>query len=108
MSRALDQKPEMTNARADYYGRIGEHNMTPLWEVIHKLLAKEPVTEATPHIWKYGEIRDLLLESANVISAAEAERRATVDYAGRNCANPSSFTRRLTVHHRRQPRFYGD
>lgn len=78
MSRALDQKPEMTNARADYYGRIGEHNMTPLWEVIHKLLAKEPVTQATPHIWKYDEIRGLLLESADVISAAEAERRVLV------------------------------
>ena len=78
MSRALDQKPEMTNARADYYGRIGKHNMTPLWEVIHKLLAKEPVTEATPHIWKYAEIRDVLLESADVISAAEAERRVLV------------------------------
>jgi gentisate 1,2-dioxygenase len=78
VSRALDAKPEMTNARADYYARIGEHSMAPLWEVLHKLLAKEPVTAATPHIWKYKQLRSSLLESANVISAEEAERRVLV------------------------------
>ena len=28
MSRALHEKPELTNARADFYGRMGEQNMT--------------------------------------------------------------------------------
>lgn len=78
MSRALHTKPEMTNARADYYGRIDKKSMTPLWEVIHKLLASEPVTEATPHIWKYDEVRDDVMEAADVISAEEAERRVLV------------------------------
>jgi gentisate 1,2-dioxygenase len=78
MSRALDAKPETTNARADYYARIGKHNMAPLWEVLHKLLAKEPVTQATPHVWKYREVRKALLESAEIISAEEAERRVLV------------------------------
>ena len=39
MSRALDGTPELTNARADYYERISEYSMAPLWEVLHQLLA---------------------------------------------------------------------
>ncbi len=78
MSRGLDTKPETTNARADYYGRIDEYNMTPLWEVIHKLLAREPVTEATPYLWNYDSVRPSLMESADLISTEEAERRVLV------------------------------
>lgn len=78
MSRALHEKPELTNARADYYGRIEAHSMTPLWEVLHTLLAVEPVTEATPHMWQYDTVRPYVLESADVISAEEAERRVLV------------------------------
>ena len=78
MSRGLDTKPETTNARADYYGRIDEYNMAPLWEVIHKLLAREPVTEATPYLWNYDSVRPSLMESADLISTEEAERRVLV------------------------------
>ena len=78
MSRGLDTKPEMTNARADYYGRIDEYNMAPLWEVLHNLLAREPVTEATPHLWNYDSLRPSLMESADVISTEEAERRVLI------------------------------
>ncbi|MBM3486684.1 MAG: gentisate 1,2-dioxygenase [Alphaproteobacteria bacterium] len=78
MSRALDAKPETTNARADYYGRIDKFHMAPLWEVLHKLLSHEPVTQASPHVWHYDKLRGHLLESADQISAAEAERRVLV------------------------------
>ncbi len=78
MSRALHEKPAMTNTRADFYGRMAEQHMTPLWEVLHTLLATEPVTEATPHKWDYDACRPYILESANVISAEEAERRVMV------------------------------
>ena len=78
MSRAMDSKPETTDARAAYYERIKEHNLSPLWEVLHKLLAKEPVSEATPHVWSYDALRPSLLQSADVISTEEAERRVLV------------------------------
>jgi gentisate 1,2-dioxygenase len=95
MSRALEKAPEMTNARADYYARIGKHSMTPLWEVISKLLTREPQTKATPHIWKYDALRPILLESADVISAAEAERRVLVlenpSMPGASCITESLY-----------------
>jgi gentisate 1,2-dioxygenase len=95
MSRALDTKPELTNARADYYARIAGHGLTPLWEVIHQLLSREPVTEATPHLWHYDGLRDDLLESAELISAAEAERRVLVlenpTMAGKSCITEALY-----------------
>ncbi len=95
MSRGLETKPEMTNARADYYGRIGEHNLAPLWEVLHNLLAHEPVTEATPHLWHYDSLRPSLMESAEVISTEEAERRVLVlenpTMRGKSCITEALF-----------------
>ena len=95
MSRGLDTKPEMTNARADYYGRIDEYNMAPLWEVLHKLLAHEPVTEATPHLWNYDSLRPSLMESADVISTEEAERRVLIlenpSMRGKSCITEALY-----------------
>mgnify|MGYP001159459053 FL=1 len=78
MSRALHEKPELTNARADFYGRMAEQKMTPLWEVLHTLLAEAPVTDAVPHKWDYDLCRPYIMESADIISAEEAERRVMV------------------------------
>ena len=78
MSRALHEKPKLTNTRADFYARMATTNMTPLWEVLHTLLSTQPVTEATPHKWDYDECRPYILESAGIISAEEAERRVMV------------------------------
>lgn len=95
MARALHTKPEMTNARADYYARIGESNMAPLWEVLHKLLAVEPVTEATPYVWAYDDIRDSVLESADLITTEEAERRVLIlenpTLKGRSCITEALY-----------------
>lgn len=95
MSRALDSKPETTNARADYYGRIDAYNMAPLWEVLHKLLAREPVTEATPYLWNYDALRPSLMEAAEVISTEEAERRVLIlenpSMRGRACITEALY-----------------
>jgi gentisate 1,2-dioxygenase len=66
------------DARADFYARIAEHQLAPLWEVIRTLLAREPTSDARPHVWRYAQTRPLLLESGALISAEEAERRVLV------------------------------
>ena len=75
---ALEKAPETTADREAYYGRIAEHNMTPLWEVLHGLVTKEPVSRAQPAIWHYDAIREEILESADIITAEEAERRVLI------------------------------
>lgn len=95
MARGLHEKPAMTNVRADYYARISEQNMAPLWEVLHELLAVEPVTDATPYLWNYQELRPNLMESADVISTEEAERRVLVlenpTMRGRSCITEALY-----------------
>jgi gentisate 1,2-dioxygenase len=94
MSRALE-KPELTEVRERYYEQISQHNMAPLWEVLHKLLSREPITQATPYVWKYNEIRSTILEAADIISAAEAERRVLVlenpSMRGQTCITESLY-----------------
>ena len=95
MNRALHEKPELTNARADFYGRMAKQNMTPLWEVLHTLLSDAPVTEATPHKWDYDLCRPYIMESAEIISAEEAERRVMVlenpTLEGRSCITEALY-----------------
>ena len=95
MSRAMDSKPETNEARAAYYERIKRQNLAPLWEVLHQLLAKEPVSDATPHLWSYDGLRPSLLESADLISTEEAERRVLVlenpTMQGRSCITEALY-----------------
>ena len=64
--------------RREYYGRIGRHDLAPLWEVLGTLVTKAPVTPCLPALWKYREVRPCLMESGELISAEEAERRVLV------------------------------
>ncbi|HEY5209940.1 MAG TPA: gentisate 1,2-dioxygenase [Stellaceae bacterium] len=65
-------------ARRDFYGRIGERNLAPLWEVLHKLVTATPETTIVPHLWRYADLRPDLMEACELITAREAERRVLV------------------------------
>ncbi|MCB5944969.1 gentisate 1,2-dioxygenase [Acidocella sp. KAb 2-4] len=65
-------------AREVYYGKIAERNLSPLWESLHNLVPTAPRPQSVAAIWKYAQLRDLIMESGRVISAAEAIRRVLV------------------------------
>src|SRR5260221_2024107 len=64
--------------RKAFYARIGEHSMTPLWEVLHNLVPPQPATPCVPAMWRYETVRPFLMESGRLISAQEAVRRVLV------------------------------
>ena len=64
--------------RAEFYGRLAPQNLAPLWEVLKGLLPSEPRPKAVPHLWRYTDLRPLLLESGALLTAEEAERRVLV------------------------------
>jgi gentisate 1,2-dioxygenase len=64
--------------RRDYYARIRPLHLAPLWEELHALVPREPQTPCVPALWRYDEIRPLLMESAALITAEEAVRRVLV------------------------------
>ncbi len=65
-------------ARQDFYGRIGGLAMKPLWEELAALVPAAPVTEALPASWRYSQVKPFLMESGELISAREAERRVLI------------------------------
>jgi len=65
--------------RQDFYNRIAAHGLAPLWEQLHSLVTRAPVTEAIPAHWDYdGIVRPHLMEAAGLITAKEAERRVLI------------------------------
>ncbi len=62
----------------EFYERLNVKNATPLWEHLARLVAPEPQSACVPALWRYDELRPLLLEAGDLISAKEAERRVLV------------------------------
>jgi len=64
------------STRADeYYAGLGEYEVAALWKQLATLLPPEPTSPAQPYIWRYDQIRPLLMEAGEVVTAEEAERR---------------------------------
>ncbi|MBX9826847.1 MAG: gentisate 1,2-dioxygenase [Xanthobacteraceae bacterium] len=74
----LDPKHNVTGNRQAYYDKISKKDMAPLWEVLRNVVTKEPKSKCSPNIWKFDEVKKLMLEAGDVITAEEAERRVLV------------------------------
>ena len=79
-SPKADAKHNLKAVRDAYYDRIAKYDMAPLWEVLKNVVTKEPKTRCRPQIWKFADVKRLMLEAGDVISisADEAERRVLV------------------------------
>ena len=64
--------------REDFYKRIAEHSMKPLWKVLASVVTDEPVTRCAPVVWHFDDIKRLVTESGPLITAEEAERRVLI------------------------------
>jgi gentisate 1,2-dioxygenase len=76
--RSPDSKHNIKGSRQAYYDKISDYNLAPLWEVLRDIVTKEPKSKCAPVIWKFADIKRLMLEAGDVISAEEAERRVLV------------------------------
>ena len=81
--------------RAAYYELIAERQMAPLWESLHTLVPPQPKPQAQAAIWRYAQIRDLVMQAGAVISAEEAVRRVLVlenpGLPGKSSITPSLY-----------------
>ena len=71
-------KPAIPKRLDDYYARIASWQVAPLWERLAKLVTQEPQIDAVAYLWNYEALRPILLESAELISEEEAERRVLI------------------------------
>jgi gentisate 1,2-dioxygenase len=71
-------KPDTSPERADFYARLDKKNTAPLWEVLGRLVLPQPQPVTQPALWKWDELRPLIMEGGRLITAKEAERRVLV------------------------------
>ena len=63
----------------EFYRDIDGFNLAPLWESLHTLVTREPVTPVIPVHWDFSmTVRPRLMEAGRLISAEQAERRVLV------------------------------
>lgn len=87
---------------ADYMDSLPAHHVAPLWTVMGAMVPPRPAPKTTVAVWRYDEMRPLLIRAGALVSAKEAERRVlmlvnpglrapyTTDtlYAGLQCILP--------------------
>jgi gentisate 1,2-dioxygenase len=77
-SAKADTKHNLKAVREAYYDRIAKYDMAPLWEVLKDVVRSEPRSKCVPQLWKFADVKRLMLEAGDVISTEEAERRVLV------------------------------
>jgi gentisate 1,2-dioxygenase len=77
-AQPFDTSGRTAVGRDAYYDRIAPQHMAPLWTRLKALVPKEPTPVGVPHRWAYADVRPYVLESAEHISAKEAERRVLI------------------------------
>jgi len=70
--------PESTPEREAFNGRLGQKNAAPLWNVLGAIVPREPQPRCAATLWRYDELRPLLMEAGELITAEEAERRVLI------------------------------
>jgi len=81
--------------RQQLYRDMDPLHLTPLWEVLHSLVPKEPKTPCVAAHWKYDEVRPFLMRAGDAITAEEAVRRVLVlenpALRGQSCITQSLY-----------------
>lgn len=61
-----------------YYDRVAARHALPLWVDTAQYVPAEPAPPYDPALWKYEDIRPLLIEAGDVVTPEEASRRVLV------------------------------
>lgn len=81
--------------REQLYRDMAPLNLTPLWEVLHALVPREPKTPCVAASWKYSDVRPFLMRAGQAITAEEAVRRVLVlenpALRGQSCITQSLY-----------------
>ncbi|KAK9371468.1 RmlC-like cupin, partial [Lipomyces chichibuensis] len=75
MSTTTEETITVTAAQASLFDSLKDYNVEPLWTVMSAMVPSRPKPKAVPTVWKYSELRPLLIESGRVVDQEEAERR---------------------------------
>ena len=74
----LASDPFRTTTEAELKQRIAAAGLVPLWTFFKEWFSAEPRPGAIPHLWRYADLRPIVMETGAGVSTAEAERRVLV------------------------------
>jgi len=77
-SPPIFEKPALTPERQEFYARLEKKGTAPLWQVLSRIIPAQPTPEALPVLFRYDELRPLLREAGELLTAHEAERRVLI------------------------------
>jgi gentisate 1,2-dioxygenase len=72
----------------ELYATLPAHDLAPLW-TMKGALTPQPVTRMVPYLWRWEEVRSLMLRAGDLVSAEDAERRVLA------CRNPGTADHEL-------------
>jgi gentisate 1,2-dioxygenase len=73
---AFYAKPETAAPEwREFYQRLEGKNTAALWEVLAEIVPPQPHPACVPALWRFEEMRPLLMEAGRRITAKDAERR---------------------------------
>ncbi|KAK9457091.1 RmlC-like cupin domain-containing protein [Dipodascopsis uninucleata] len=75
MSTTTEETIVVTAVQASLFDALKDYHVEPLWTVMSAMVPSKPKPKAVPTVWKYSELRPLLIESGRVVDQSEAERR---------------------------------
>ena len=64
-----------TATKEGLLSKLPAHNVTPLWTIMKSMVPPIPQPQAEVAIWRYKDMRPLLIEACDLVTAEEAERR---------------------------------
>lgn len=62
----------------DYYRRLDERHLGPLWNSLQSIMGKEPHPRATAHLWKWDEVKAFVLESGELVTPERGGERRVI------------------------------
>ena len=69
---------ESSRRRQALYDDMRPHGLTPLWEVLHALVPRQPAVRTRPALWRWQEVKPFLDDAGRLITAEEAIRRVLI------------------------------
>ncbi|KIW23708.1 uncharacterized protein PV07_11887 [Cladophialophora immunda] len=63
------------NSAEKLLDKLPAQHVQPLWTAMRAMVTPQPSPKAEVAVWRYNELRPLLLEAGDVVSSEEAERR---------------------------------
>lgn len=72
------EQPELTPERQDFYERLEKKGVAPLWNVLARIIPPRPTPEMVAALFRYDDLRPLLMEAGALLTPQEAERRVLI------------------------------